>query len=49
MSKETALQIIKQVCENFKGTLAEHQQIQTALAAIEASFEKPDDATPKTK
>ena len=31
MNKEQALDIIKQIAENYKGTLAEHQTIQTAI------------------
>ena len=34
MTKEQALAIISQVCAQFKGTLAEHHQIQAALKAL---------------
>lgn len=35
INKEQAVQIIKQVCEQYKGTLQEHQIIQEALKTLE--------------
>lgn len=34
MTKEQAIQIIEQVCAQFRGTLAEHHQIQKALMLL---------------
>ena len=35
MEKEQALQIIKQVVEQYRGTLKEHEQLQKAIKVIE--------------
>jgi hypothetical protein len=35
MSKQEAIQIIKQVCSVYKGTLQEHQAIQQAISVLE--------------
>lgn len=34
MEKEQALQLIKQVVESYRGTLQEHQTLQTAFKTI---------------
>lgn len=34
MTKEQALSLLKQVCEQYKGTLQEHQLLQEALVII---------------
>lgn len=34
MQKDEALQVISQVCAVYKGTLADHQRIQEALAVL---------------
>lgn len=34
MNLQTALSIIQKVCADYKGTLAEHQQIQAAIKAL---------------
>jgi hypothetical protein len=39
MNKQEAWQMLAQVCEQFRGTLKEHQAIQAALAAL-----KPEEA-----
>lgn len=40
MTKEDALAVIKQVCAAYRGTLAEHQQIQKAIEVIEEKKNK---------
>lgn len=47
MTKEQAIEILKQVCAQFKGTLSEHQQIQAALAVI-TSVSLPEPSGPPT-
>lgn len=50
MTTEQAIDLVRQVCEQFKGTLADHQNIQAALIVIrracqletEAEAEKPE-------
>jgi hypothetical protein len=42
MNKEQAYKIILQVCEQFRGTLSEHQTIQQALAVLKPVEEKKD-------
>ena len=39
MNKEQALQIIKQVCSIYRGTLQEHEDIQEAIKMIEKGLE----------
>ena len=34
MTKEQALSLLKQVCEQYKGTLQEHQLLQEALKIV---------------
>jgi hypothetical protein len=34
MTKEQALELLQRVCAIYKGTLEEHQQLQTALQTI---------------
>lgn len=40
MNKEAALQILRQVCAIYKGTLEEHQKLQEALQVLEAKDEQ---------
>jgi hypothetical protein len=37
MELDQALQILNQVCARIQGTLADHQQIQTALQVVAAA------------
>lgn len=37
MTKEQALEIIKKVCAEFRGNLAEHNTIQEAIKVIEGN------------
>lgn len=39
MSKEQALQLIKNVCAAFQGNLDAHRNIQTALSVLEKELE----------
>lgn len=39
MTKEQAMQLIKQVCAAFQGNLDAHRNIQTALGVIEKELE----------
>lgn len=34
MTKDEAINLLKQVCEQFRGTLAEHVALQQALATV---------------
>lgn len=47
MQKEEAIKIIEQVCAQFRGTLQEHQAIQTALAVIKTLEEKKEEKKDK--
>jgi len=40
MTKQEAIQLLKQVCAVFRGTLQDHQQLQEALKVIEGLQEK---------
>lgn len=42
MSLEDALQLITNICSDFKGTLKDHQMIQQALSVIKDSLTKQD-------
>jgi hypothetical protein len=43
MTRDEALKIVTQVCVNYRGTLQEHQAIQTALQVIKDALEpKPE-------
>ena len=42
MDIEQALQIVKNVTAEFKGTLQDHNQIQTALSTIEQELTKKE-------
>lgn len=37
MTTEKAIEIIKEVCAKYQGTLADHQNIQTAIKLLEAN------------
>lgn len=39
MNKEQAIQILTQVCAMYRGTLEDHQQLQTALQVVKKEFE----------
>jgi hypothetical protein len=41
MELEQALQILNQVCARIQGTLADHQQIQTALQTVTQACTPP--------
>ena len=41
MEKNEAYNILEQVCNQFKGTLQEHQTIQTALQQFKPEQEEP--------
>lgn len=43
MTLEQALNNIKTVCAAYRGTLEEHQALQTAIQTIEAELAKVDD------
>jgi len=45
MEREEAIQVIKQVCSAYKGTLQEHQTIQTAINVIDVKEEIVKDDT----
>lgn len=47
MQKEEAIKIIEQVCAQFRGTLQDHQVIQTALAVIKTLEEKKEEKKAK--
>ena len=40
MNKENALQVLKQVCEAYRGTLQEHNALQEALKVVSELEEK---------
>jgi len=40
MDKQTAITIIKNVSAGYRGTLQEHNQIQTAISFVEAELNK---------
>jgi hypothetical protein len=42
MKVEEALQLVTNVCSDFKGNLKDHQLIQQALATIRSNLEKQD-------
>jgi hypothetical protein len=41
MTSEQAWGLMKQLAENFRGTLAEHQQLQTALTVLKPKKDEP--------
>lgn len=47
MDLNTALQVIKEVCANFSGKLADHQNIQTALSIVQANLKEQPEPKPK--
>lgn len=38
MTKQEAFELLSQVCALYKGTLAEHHTLQTALRVVDMSF-----------
>lgn len=40
MEKTTAINLIKQVCVNYKGTLQEHQLLQEAIKVLSEESQK---------
>jgi len=49
MTLEQALNNIKTVCAAYRGTLEEHQALQTAIQTIEAELAKVAPAVQQTK
>lgn len=49
MNKEKALTIIENVCAAYKGTLQDHQNIQSALQVIKEALEPKEVKVPKKK
>jgi len=42
MTLEQALDLVAQACAEYRGTLAQHQSLQTALAIIQAAVTKAE-------
>lgn len=41
MSTQDAINLVTQVCQNYKGTLQEHQLLQEALKIINQNISEP--------
>lgn len=47
MDKDQALNIIKQACASIQADLRTHEQIQSAIKAVEEALGKPKTKTPE--
>jgi hypothetical protein len=49
MTPQKALEILREVASQFRGTLAEHQAVQAALSVIDNAVTEPNEETSATE